>query len=368
MKEITYSELNSKENLFHGLLAYFRKLASRHLHTFRRTMKMNAWSIKGVHGVENGLNVLFLGNQTDQRFFSNLIFKNDVQANFIGNIWLWELGQHIFRHRQQYDMIICQTRKNICNLLSSKKRFVIPDWVCCEIDLCNGSKTQYYHKKTMKQNIRRFMKNGYSYTISKDPNDFQFFYNQMYLPYISTRHMNALVKISYDTLKKNFDNGELLLIKEGQKIVAGGIINYSMMKGKPRGTQLGVYKGDYSYVKKGALAAYYYYSMEYLKEKKYECFSFGGTRPFFNDGVMQHKLSWGAKIVNESSNAFLLCLRSRKKTLKTFLVDNPFLCLDHNHLSLAVFDNQSSDKVNRLLNKEKKLKSIGIDRLKVIRI
>jgi len=190
----------------------------------------------------------------------------------------------------------------------------------------------------------------------------------MYRPYVSERYKNSLVNISYDTIKDNFEKGELILIKDGQKVIAGGIINYSIMNGIPRGTQLGVYQGDNNYVKKGALSAYYYFAIKYLREKNFHKFSLGGTRPFYNDGVLRHKLSWGAKIIDESSNAFLFCLLSNKKSLKTFLSNNPFICTNHNNLLLAIFDHETSDDVKKLTVAEEKLNSCGIDSIAMVRL
>lgn len=368
MKEITYSGIYFKKNLFQTFFKKLHKLGSFPIGYLRKRLKINVWSIDGTHSGENKLKLLFMGNPTDQQFFSNLIFKNHARVDFVGNKWLWGAAGHLFKHRHQYDMIICQSRRKICNLLSSKKRLIIPDWVSCEIDLCRGVEGNKFHKKNMKQNIKRFMKNGYTYTISKDPKDFELFYHKMYKPYVSTRHRNDLVFISYDTIKNNFENGELILVMDGEKAIAGGIINYSMMKGIPRGTQLGVYNGDYEYVKKGALAAYYYYTMEYLKEKNYALFSLGGTRPFYNNGVLKHKLSWGAKIVGESSNAFLFCLTSGKRSLKKFLADNPFVCIDRNQLALAVYDEENSATRGCCHLSKEKMQSTGIDHINRIRI
>ena len=67
-------------------------------------------------------------------------------------------------------------------------------------------------------------------------------------------------------MKKSFESGELLQIKEGQEIVAGVIIDYKVMDEMPRITILGVLRGDFNYVKRGAIIALYYYTIQYLKE------------------------------------------------------------------------------------------------------
>jgi hypothetical protein len=178
----------------------------------------------------------------------------------------------------------------------------------------------------------------------------------MYLPYLSNRHGNLGLETSLERMKRSFENGELLLIKDGEDIIAGVQIDYKIMNGIPRTTQLGILSGDFHYVKKGALIAIYYYTIEYLKKNKHKKLSLGTTRPFINDGLLNFKLSWGANIVCETSTAFLLCILSHKKCLKTFLLSNPFICMDRNGLSLATFcegnskEDKKFDKYRKKLN------------------
>jgi hypothetical protein len=185
-------------------------------------------------------------------------------------------------------------------------------------------------------------KGNFEYTISKDPTDFDFFYNNMYIPYIMNRHGDCGLKVSFERMKNSFENGELLFIKQKGKAIAGVIIDYKVMNGTPRTTQLGVLRGDFDYVRKGALIAIYYYTIEYLREKGYKKYSVGLARPFINDGMLNHKLYWGANIVCERSKAFLLCILSNKKCIKDFLLNNPFICIDKKRLILENFTNVNS--------------------------
>ena len=166
--------------------------------------------------------------------------------------------------------------------------------------------------------------------------------------------------MNYDEMKNSFENGELLQIKEGQKVVAGVIIDYKMMNGIPRITKLGVLEGNFKFVKKGALIALYYFTIQYLKEGNHQKFSLGTTRPFFSDGILQHKLNWGSKIVCDTPNAFLLSFLPKKKWLKSFFSSNPFIVKDKNNLMLATFSDQRFKECPYLPKDNDKLKLYGI--------
>jgi hypothetical protein len=292
------------------LISFFFSLAKSfyyYINRFQRKLIFDAWSISNRHNSDEHMKVLFIGkNEVDKNYFCNLLFNENFDEIYLGKLGIWRLLFFFWESKKNYDLIIVKSRMKFCNLLKSKSNFVIPDWIGCEIDLCCDIGSQSISKRTLKSNLRKIKRGNFRYSISKDPVDFHFFYHNMHLPYISKRHGDSAFKISYEEMKKSFENGELLQIKEGQEIVAGVIIDHKVMNGIPRITKLGVLRGDFNYVKRGAIIALYYYAIQYLKEKNHEKFSLGSTRPFFSDGVLHHKLNWGAKIVCESPNAFLL--------------------------------------------------------------
>lgn len=347
MKKITYSNLQViKDQLFNNI------------NNFKRKIIFDAWSISSKQHSDECIRVLFIGkgDELDKNYFRSLIFNENYDENYLGKVRIWRIFFFFWRFRKNHDLIIIKTKMNICNIFKSKKRFVIPNWISCEIDIgCDfGSQSI---SKSLKNNFRKIKRSNFGYTITKDPLDFNFFYNDMYLPYIKNRHGNLGLEISLEKMKRSFEDGELLLIKDEQEIIAGVLIDYKVMNGVPRITQLGVLRGDSKYVKKGALIAIYYYTIEYLRKRNNEKLSLGLARPFIYDGLLNHKLSWGAKIVCETSYAFLLCILSHKKSLKTFLLNNPFICNDRNSLSLATFTKGNSredkqfDKYRKKLNK-----------------
>ena len=308
-------------------------------------LKFDAWSISSTLHPDENIKVFFAGksHEIDKDYFRNLVISDDYSDKYLGKMWLWSLIYYTWRFQKKHDLIIIKSKMKISNLFRSKKRFVIPDWISCEIDLTSDLRSQSISKHTFKNNVRKINKSNFAYTISKDPFHFQFFYNNMYLPYLANRHGSLGLEISLERMKRSFEDGELLLIKDGQEIIAGVLIDYKMMNGIPRTAQLGILNGDFQYVKKGALIATYYYTIEYLREKSHKKLSLGVARSFINDGLLNQKLSWGANIVCETSNAFLLCVLSHKKCVETFLLNNPFICIEKKGLSLAPFTKKNSN-------------------------
>lgn len=334
-----------------------------YINRFKRKLLFDAWSVSNKHHEDEYIRVLFLGkNEIDKNYFCNLIFNKNYDEIYLGKVGIWRLFFYLWGFKKNYDLIIFNSHMKLCSLLKSRSNFVIPAWISCEIDLCCDIGLHSISKRTLKSNFKKIERGNFRYSLTKDPVDFHFFYYNMHLPYISKRHGDSAFKMSYREMKKSFENGELLQIKEGQEIVAGVIIDYKVMKGIPRMTKLGVLRGDFNYVKRGAIIALYYYTIQYLKQRNHKKISLGLTRPFFSDGVLQYKLNWGAKIVCETSNGFLLSLLSKKKCLKSFLSCNPFIFKDRNSLTLATFSDHNSKECSYLPKDENKLKLYGLDK------
>ena len=340
------------------------KIFYNYILRFQRKLIFDAWSISNRHNSNKYMRVLFIGkNEINKNYFCNLLFNKNFDEIYLGKLGIWGLFCYLWEFKKDYDLIIVNSWVKLCNLFKSRSNFVIPTWIGCEIDLCCDIGSQSISKRTLKSNLRKIERGNLSYSITKDPVDFHFFYYNMHLPYISKRHGDSAFKISYAEMKKSFENGELLQIKEGQEIVAGVIIDYKVMKGIPRMTKLGVLRGDFNYVKRGAIIALYYYTIQYLKQRNHKKISLGLTRPFFSDGVLQYKLNWGAKIVCESSNAFLISILSQKKCLKSFLSSNPFIIQDRNNLNLATFYDHSFKECPYMPKDKNKIKLYGLDKI-----
>ena len=364
MNVISYYEYQVIKGSLVLYLIGLPKIFYNYINTIKRKLLFDAWSISNTHHADEYIKILFLGkNEINKNYFCNLIFNESFDETYLGKVWIWRIFLHLWGLRQNYDLIIVNSIMKFCNLFKSRSNFVIPSWVSCEIDLDCAIGSQSMSKKTLKNNLRKLKQGNFSYSITKDPDDFNFFYYNMHLPYISKRHGNTAIKKSYKDMKKKFENGELHQIKEGQEIVAGVIIDYKVMDGIPKITILGVLRGDFDYVKRGAIIALYYYTIQYLKQRNYVKFNLGSTRPFFSDGVLHYKLNWGAKIVCETSHAFLLSLSSKKKYLKNFLSCNPFILKERNNLTLATFSDGSFKECPYLPKDKNKLKLYGLNKI-----
>jgi hypothetical protein len=145
---------------------------------------------------------------------------------------------------------------------------------------------------------------------SRDPADLQVFYDTMYLPFLRTHHQHPTI-LEFDYLLNNYlkKNGELLLIKKEDQVIAGGLCN---LAGETYhlGT-LGL--KDESYTNEGAIAALYYYGIKLAYERGAKFVDLGLSRPFLSDGVVIYKRKWGGSIRRDDKNNHVLYLKNLTK-------------------------------------------------------
>jgi hypothetical protein len=294
-------------------------------------------------------------------YLCELALGNSFKEYYHGRTWLWKLAKLIEKKDTDYSFVIVQVDKSNLNLLKSPNWFFIPDWVIGEI---NTPLDEIVTKNSsIKSDLRRIRKHSLHYEVTQDPHLFDEFYHNMYVPHITKAHFSNAYIMSYDYMRAEFQNSELLLVKKQEKRIAGILIAYEEV---PRLWSLGVRDSNPEYIKDGAVGALFYYSLLYLKGKGYSTINFGLSRPFLRDGVLQYKRKWTQRIVGTTSYGYALKVLNYTDPAKAFLQKNPFIFESHEELQGAVFVNADKALSSEELQKiDKKYFYDGLSKLYV---
>jgi predicted N-acyltransferase len=173
---------------------------------------------------------------------------------------------------------------------------------------------------------------NFSCRVSNDLKDFDFFYNEMHVPHIQKRFGDLSELDPYDEMKDSFLKGLLLLIEEGDKSVAGGLCviqndTLFMRRG-------GVLHGNEEYLKRGASAAGYYFTLKYALAHGISKVDLLRSRPFLNDGVYRMKREWGATVYpnDESGSWVFFFVPQYSPKVANFFEINPLIVHKENRL------------------------------------
>ncbi len=315
---------------------------------FANKYKIDLWLMEGKEkNSETPITVLCSAIDQERSYLATLIFQKSYSESYIGRYWLWDINKNADIIEKEYTMMLLNIKKSRRKFLKINNCFYIPGWVRGVIDLPLSQAAM--NKQSLKSDLSKIKKNSLTFEVTQDIKKFDDFYYNMYVPYITNSHAESAYIRSYEYRKKQFEGNELLLIKKDEMYIAGAMIIYP--DGSPLLSTLGIRDGNMKYLDYGVMGALYYFSLEYEKEKGFLKMSAGMSRGFFKDGVLQYKKKWGHRIIDISSETFVLKIVSDTPTTRAFLDNNPFIFDDQGLPCGAVFLN-SKENISQELIKQ----------------
>jgi hypothetical protein len=245
-----------------------------------------------------------------------------------GRVPFWRQAAAAQALAAQADLVVVE-RNNLLRWHPITGEWVAaPTWVrmVVELDLHKSWQENEQAFKKHERNIRRFRRAGYTYRISRDIQDFDFFYDRMYVPLVTKRHNEEAFVDSRAHLLSYFQRGFLLVIydRDGQPVAADlDYTNGDMLFG----IACGVLDGRDDILEEGALSAIYYYVLQWAHENRVQRCDICEVRPFVQDGVYQYKRRWGYQPVEELWNTreWLLWAPNRDPLVQEWIRNHPFL-------------------------------------------
>jgi len=234
---------------------------------------------------------------------STILFSEEPALEKIGSIFITNINSKLRQFTSDVDAVFIKSDRFFSRFLNKNGFIIVPEWINLVLDVSNPlADIMNRFNKSAKEDIRKIKKFNYSYEIFTDRDKKEFFYNKMFVPYISKIDKTSTVsKLYFQYMKYLLNRCRLLLVKDKNKYISGGLIRI-----KKNITQLpcmGILDGDIEYVKRGAISSLLYYHILWAKENNIELLDFGHTRSFLNDGVLRYKRKWGMKI-RESKREF----------------------------------------------------------------
>lgn len=259
------------------------------------------------------------------RQFRGIFFTENLSITPLGRVPIWNIHKEITS--VDSDIIMVETDKRLVNRLPYQKAIVIPLQVLLQIDV-RGSWDDVknrFHKTVSHTELRLTQKHGYTYHLSYDPQEFEYFYHQMYLPTMEDRHGDLNLPLAKEDLIVYLKHGFLFLIKKAEQVVAGGLC-YPQQKTL---TLLvgGLLNADEELRRQGAMGAMRTLLIQWANQAGFETFNFGDSGPFLAGGIFQYKRKWGAKVVARNRRIWLKVQRNNPAVCQ-LLKDHPIITVD----------------------------------------
>jgi len=294
------------------------------------------WRLEGRERATGApLAILFAGQIENKNYVAHLAFADSPADQALGRRWLWTLLPPVGKRESDgVDLRIIELYESQRRWLRRNFQFFVPIWIGGELDLPSRI-ARLRHSKNAKKDLLRMRKNDTTYEVTRDPKAFEYFYSNMYLPYIKNRYGNRAFLMSHEDMVGKLGCSELFFVTVRGERVAGDILLYE--GDRVRAWSAGVKDGDPSYVKAGAMKALDYLSYQYLAERGYKALHMGGSRPFLLDGVLRHKRELKVRLCEHSKRYFSLSLTAGSAGAAAFVANNPFIYVSQGVYRGALF-------------------------------
>ena len=345
LKNKIYELLASSARTFSKLLKAIFKIFYFTIQRFKVDMFLRSYILSSIDiGVR--FKIAFIGKDRPEVEILDKIFPYGYDVEKVTRFFKYDLAKlfNDISSSKDVDLIIVDGKIDSVhkNLSSVKDIKIIPKWVVQRNvsynNLNDFKKTKSNNKnRTAHADIKKISASNYEYVFTKDFMLLSFFYKNMYLPYMYNRYKNSKLISSFGSIKKSFNQGGLMLIKNKDRYLSGSVIELKNNVFQPM--KIGILNGDLNLLKESALVALYYSYFKFAEERKIKIINLGSSRAFLNDGVLRYKVKWNTTIEFDKkvSNILGLKICRLSEPVKSFLISNPFITIEGNSLVGNIF-------------------------------
>jgi hypothetical protein len=288
-------------------------------------------------------------NEVTRHHFLKLMFATPPEPVNLGSHQMLKLFRTFGRSDAPADLAIISATEGQHNWLDDGRWFSIPCWVRGHAPLPPGEAVRRHD--SVKTTLRLIRRHGYETVATKDEKLLQEYFDRMYVPYTRATFGEGASLHSLQAAKDLCLDLELVLLQKKSnpgEYLGGFLVLYEPTA--PRFWSLGVLNGDRELVREGVLAALYYLSFQYLADKGFTQINLGGSRPFFNDGILRYKRRYQQRITHWNWEGTELKIARLTPAVKSFLRQNPFIFRSKGKVYGAVFADapMTSEKIREL--------------------
>ncbi|MCG8691647.1 MAG: hypothetical protein MI806_10600 [Minwuiales bacterium] len=271
--------------------------------SIRRSRLALAWRRLGLARVQGRCaasgrtaTVVVAGESPVNNYILQTVFDGATERTPLGRCWLGALPKRLRDLEQDADLLIARVETGVSEWLFGDTGLRLPESIDARIAV-PGPDERWPPTHSARSNTKRVVRNALTWSISRDPADFDLFYDEMYVPFVRDRFGALGTVTSRTALRYRFARGGLQWIWQGSDRVGGQVL-------EPEGRQLRcVVMGcdpARNAAQLGLVAATFLFAMEYARRHGFDVVDRGGTLPSLCDPVLTSKHFWGADFATRS--------------------------------------------------------------------
>lgn len=269
--------------------------------------------------------VLFAGAPAAAAYFTRRFFTDEPVTTPIATVPSRRVGAELARRRGAVDLVIARLDRATAAFALDDSWVLVPEWVGARSPIPDDVLAFFRRSKSLASNLARIRRAGFRPVVSHAMDDFDHFYERMYLPFARERHDTEAVVTDRARLRRCFRQGGVMWALRGDERVAGLLFR---VRGRTFDlVVLGTADGTHEPLADGALFALDLFLFEHARTLGCTVVDFGGSRPSPRDGLLAYKARFEARIGATRATFYDLGLWWPRWTpaLRAFLAHTPLL-------------------------------------------
>jgi len=331
-------------------LSAWKRLRTR-IHYIRTFLYPDVVLLQGITAEGTSIAILRGGNTDRQAayFLSGQVLAELCDERSLGRTWIWLLPSLARKHACAFVLLRVSTSKAALGrwLLrgTGNNSLHLPVYVRATADVSDIQKL--LRSESLRSDVRRTKNHGFTFSISRNKQELKTFVRDFHDPYVRKIHGFDAIEMDFQRLIASCSGDEipepwqLLKVNLDGEWVAGMLLLSET--GWAALMELGVKNADLALVKRGALQAAYWLSIEYLRGQGHTRVSFMHARPFLRSGVLQYKLKYGPTLeIARPDDGYLLLFEQGNVAARETLLRESFLVYKGDGLGAVWFSIDSS--------------------------
>ena len=245
--------------------------------------------------------VTYIGEGESIEAIRTILFPEAPDIEEIPNTFLWQVPGLLRKYTGQGDLVVCEINELIhWSPGDWKVFFTVPQWIKQVLEDIERPLEDILSdmNQSMRRKIRRLDSEEFTYVFTQEEEDFDFFYNRMYLPYIPARHQGqGMVLREYESIHNLFSEGGLILIKDCLEPACGMVCVFK--DDTCVACQMGVLDGEFKRVQRGVNVALWWSMLDWARSQGASRFDLGGSRAQISNGGFNFKRQWGTRVCKQ---------------------------------------------------------------------
>ena len=245
------------------------------------------------------LSIFYYGSLMSYDFIVGSVYSEHAIQREQENVSV-RLGARLLKQECACDVVIGDLAWPYYHALSRSEFLRLPPQIAHKLELPSdwaAIEQRFLSRKSTKDELRKLEKYGLSYRTTRDRGALERFYDTMYIPYARQRHAALLDVDPRELVVKIGTMGALLEIMDGERVVAGGILQ--RVDQRMRFLWLGIVGGLDAGLQGAAGAALYCFAIKHSISAGCNELDLMYSPANLDNGIHRYKRKLGSRVCND---------------------------------------------------------------------